>query len=212
MTYTATFSPDSYTVSLHSADSSQGSVTGGGTTTYLGTRTIHAYPLEGYHFSHWSDGTLLSSYSFPLVANKQLIAPFIPASDTVYGYIHDTTYLTQTDTITQTLFDTIVNTVHDTIFIAEFDTVYILDTIYIHDTIFVSIDEVDNLNAKIYTDGGQVVVDGASDNTVRLYDINGRLLATKQDYCQTLRFDIPTSGSYIIKIGNHPARKMEVVR
>ena len=58
----------------------------------------------------------------------------------------------------------------------------------------------------------QIVVEGADGNTVWLYDINGRVLATKQDDYTPLRFDVPVSGTYIIKIGLFPARKVVVIR
>ena len=70
----------------------------------------------------------------------------------------------------------------------------------------------DAINAKIYTSRGQIVVDGAENNMVWLYDVNGRILATKQDEYSPLRFDVPASGAYLVKIGNHPARKVVVIR
>ncbi len=74
------------------------------------------------------------------------------------------------------------------------------------------IGDVDALNAKVYINDGQIVVDGAEGNPVSLYDINGRLLATRRDDFFPLRFDAPASGAYMIKIGNHPARKVVVIR
>ena len=152
----------------------------------------------------------------------------VPVHDTTYINIHDTTYITQTDTVTNTvtvydtiintLFDTITNTVYDTTVVFNtdtlwlHDTVFVHDTIYIHDTIVVGVDEVDAINAKIYTSNGQIVVDGAERNTVWLYDVNGRILATKQDEYSPLHFNVPAKGTYLVKIGNHPARKVVVIR
>ena len=82
---------------------------------------------------------------------------------------------------------------------ATSDTVYI----YVHDTA---------ISAKIYQRDGQIVVEGANGNMVMFYDVNGHMLATKRDEYAPLRFDAPVSGTYMIKIGNHPARKMVVVR
>lgn len=89
---------------------------------------------------------------------------------------------------------------------------FVHDTIYIHDTIVVSVDEVDAINAKIYTSNGQIVVDGTEGNTVWLYDVNGRILATKQDEHTPSYFDVSASGTYLVKIGNHPARRVVVIR
>ena len=57
---------------------------------------------------------------------------------------------------------------------------------------------------------------------VRVYDAVGRLLATRNSvgvhgsagvYGGTpLRFDIPTAGVYLVRIGDWPARKVVVMR
>ena len=75
----------------------------------------------------------------------------------------------------------------------------------------VGIDGVEVLIAKVYSSQGQIVVEGADGNMVTLYDLNGRYLATKQDYGTAIRFDVPATGTYMIKIGNHAARKVVVM-
>lgn len=74
------------------------------------------------------------------------------------------------------------------------------------------IDVVDVLNAKIYSNGGQIVVEGAGKNPVMLFDISGRIIATRQEQGEPLRFDVPATGTYLIKIGRHAARKNVVVK
>lgn len=112
----------------------------------------------------------------------------------VDNYIHDTLYLTQY--------------VHDTIYLTE----YIHDTVYITDTVYVGVDDVDALNLKLYQRNGRVVVSGAEGAEVRLYDAVGRLLATKQDNYTDLEFDVPATGTYLIRVGNLHARRIVVVR
>ena len=79
------------------------------------------------------------------------------------------------------------------------------------------------LDARIYAQNGQVVVEGAEGYTVTLYDLNGRVLATHNkrdsnpaypipDAASPIRFEVPASGCYLIKIGNYPARKVVVIR
>ena len=146
-------------------------------------------------------------------------------------YVHDTTivnnYIHDTIRMTTQMFDTtivnvyhfdtaIYNTYHfDTLIVNNhyYDTVYI--TTHHYDTIYITeqgIGDVDGINAKVYSNRGQVVVEGANGNMVTLYDVNGRVLATKQDNNMPLRFDAPVSGTYMIKIGNYPARKVVVIR
>ena len=134
-------------------------------------------------------------------------------------YQYDTTivnyYYYDTVVITHIYHDTVMvnNYIYDTIYLNR----YIFDTIYIHDTVFVpsgqeGIGGVDAINAKIFQRDGQIIVDGAEGNQVWLYDINGRVLATRQDDYSSIHFDVPASGTYMIKIGNHPARKVVVIR
>jgi len=47
---------------------------------------------------------------------------------------------------------------------------------------------------------------------VTLYDVTGRVLAAKQDDYAPMRFDAPATGTYMIKIGAYPARKVVVIR
>ncbi|MBO7100523.1 MAG: hypothetical protein J6V98_00705 [Bacteroidales bacterium] len=85
-------------------------------------------------------------------------------------------------------------------------------TLIIPDTIVTGVDGVEALNAKVYIHNGQIVVEGAEGNTVWLYDAVGRLLATRQDDYSALRFEVSATGTYLIKVGNHPARRVVVVR
>lgn len=146
-------------------------------------------------------------------------------------YVHDTTYINNYihDTVRMTtqMFDTtivnvyhfdtaIYNTYHfDTLIVNNhyYDTVYI--TTHHYDTIYITeqgIGDVDGINAKVYSSNGQVVVEGANGNMVTLYDVTGRVLAAKQDDYTPMRFDAPVSGTYMIKIGAYPARKVVVIR
>ena len=147
----------------------------------------------------------------------------------VDNYIHDTTIVTNTviDTVTLVQVDTVVNTIFDTTQVTDTlwmtDTlivsVYVTDTVYIHDTIYVGIDGDASMTAvKMYQRGGQIVVESTSGEPlpkVRVFDAVGRVLengpiATGIDYIY--RFDVPSSGVYLVRIGSHSSRKVVVVR
>ena len=157
--------------------------------------------------------------------------------DTVFvnNYVHDTvritTRLIDTTIVNMNRFDTVVMNVYDTTIINNFqydtmifntytyDTVYVsaryYDTVFVHDTVYITeegVGDVEALNAKVYFSQGNIVVEGADGNTVTLYDVTGRVLATKQDAYAPLRFGALASGTYMIKIGKYPARKVVVVR
>ena len=140
--------------------------------------------------------------------------------DTVTQYVHDTTTITNTihDTVTLTQYvhDTTVvtNTIHDTVTLTQYvhDTLWMYDTVVVHDTIYVGVDDAEAVSAKIFQRNGQVVVAGAEHQTVILYDAVGRALDIKNDEGDELRFDIPATGVYLIKIGTLPARRVMVVK
>ena len=218
-TYTAYFAIDEHTVSVQVDNLAHGTVSGAGTREYGQPATVSATPYSGYQFAHWSDGATYNPYTFAVLGDKSLTAIFIadgePWQDTVVVY--DTAYITLHDTtyINVPVHDTTYITVTDTLWLTQVDTVWLHDTVIVHDTVYITqegIGDVEAISAKIYQRDGQIVVEGANGNTVLFYDVNGRMLATKRDEYAPLRFDAPVSGTYMIKIGNCPARKMVVVR
>ena len=233
-----TFSEDwiPYELNLEVNDSTMGIVSMNVTACGQGSITAVANP--GYYFDHWSDSNNQNPRLITLSSDTTIVAFFASDSnvvfihDTVYINNHDTTYIHDTTTVTESVHDTTYVPIHDTTVVTEYvyihdtttvteyievqDTVwlteYIHDTIFIHDTIAVGVDGVDVIYAKVYTHSGQIVVEGAEGNTVWLYDAVGRLLATRQDDYSALRFDVPATGTYLIKVGYHPARRVAVVR
>lgn len=212
---TAIFGIDTFNVALQVDSIAHGTCTGFGNYPYGSAASVVAVPYSGYQFSHWSDGSTFNPYTFAVVDDVQLTAFFfangtpyqdtLVLRDTIYVdvFVHDTTYITLTDTLFLTQTDTLW--LHDTIYLPQ----------YIHDTIYITeegVDGADAMNAKMYSSRGQIVVEGADGNMVTLFDINGRVLAAKRDEYSSLRFDVPTSGTYMLKIGNHPARKVVVVK
>ena len=77
-----TTQPMTYTVSVSSANTSMGTVSGGGTYEEGQTATITATPKSGYKFTRWSNGSTANPYSFTVTSDISLTAYFeqIPAS------------------------------------------------------------------------------------------------------------------------------------
>jgi hypothetical protein len=156
------------------------------------------------------------------VTDTVTLTETVTVTDTVtvteYVPVHDTTTIEVVVLDTVTLTDTVVVTEYsDTLRI--FDTIWIFDSIVVYDTIYDTIylteqgiDSVDAMNLKVYQSFGQIVVEDADGRQVTLYDVTGRMLATKRDDYMPLRFDVPAIGTYMIKVGNHAARKVVVVR
>ncbi len=66
----------------------------------------------------------------------------------------------------------------------------------------VGIDEVPADAVRVYSRGGDIVVEGADGEPVQVFDIVGRPTANR-----ALR-----TGIYFVKVGNRPARKVAVIR
>ena len=138
--------------------------------------------------------------------------------DTLHHYQYDTTYIVDTlvfyDTMSETHYVFDSTWVYDSVWV--FDSVYITDSIYFFDTVYIEvpvqgIDGVEMVNVKVYTYLNKITVEGAEGMSVRLYDVNGRLLATKiEDAPMTHFYDQP-SGAYVVRVGDYPARREVVI-
>lgn len=67
-------------ITATSADSNQGTVTGGGSMKYGTEVSLTAIPAEGYEFEGWSDGTFENPYVFTVSGEKNVTAYFHPLS------------------------------------------------------------------------------------------------------------------------------------
>ena len=139
--------------------------------------------------------------------------------DTVFHYYYDTTHTVDTlvfyDTtaVTHHVFDS--TWVFDSVWV--FDTIYLSDTVFYFDTVYIEVpvqgvDGVEKVNVKVYTYQTRIIVEGAQNMMVRLYDVNGRLLATSNDDRQIKHFYVQTSGTYLVRVGDHIAKKVVVIR
>ena len=78
-TYTAFFeadAPTQYTITVLSANTTMGTVSGGGTFDEGSTITITATPNSGYHFTQWSDGNTNASRTVTVTGNATYTAYF----------------------------------------------------------------------------------------------------------------------------------------
>ena len=221
------------TVTTEVNDDALGFVLGGGSYSPGNAVTLTAVAYTGATFTGWNSGSTANPLYFTMVGDTTITAYFATATGglthdtvTVQVPVHDTTFVTVHDTteVVVTVYDTTFVPVHDTtiiysdtIFIEVHDTLFLHDTIVIHDTIYIT-DTIENgvervvSNVKLYGENGQVVVEGSEGATVVLYDAVGRMLATRRDNVGRLTFDVPASGMYLVKIGEHPARRIVVIR
>lgn len=95
-TYTATFGVNSYAITATSANSSYGTVTGGGTYDYNASVTLTATPKTGYHFVEWNDGNTSASRSITVVGDASYEATFAINQYTIVFKDDDGTQLQST--------------------------------------------------------------------------------------------------------------------
>ena len=74
-----------YTISVTSANSAQGSVSGGGTYSEGSRVNISATPASGYAFDKWSDGNTQATRTINVSQNLSLTAQFKVADSTEPG-------------------------------------------------------------------------------------------------------------------------------
>ncbi len=74
------------------------------------------------------------------------------------------------------------------------------------------IGDIEVMAATVSCRNGQIVVEGATDVEVVLYDIMGRRLAEQRADGTPLRFSALSAGIYLVRVGQYPAQKVAVMR
>lgn len=77
-TYTAYFGHDQFTLTVQSANTTQGNVSGGGSYNYLSNRTVTATHTYGHHFTYWNDGVTENPRTLTLTQDTSFTAHFAP--------------------------------------------------------------------------------------------------------------------------------------
>ena len=74
------------------------------------------------------------------------------------------------------------------------------------------INTVDMNNVVIYSSDTRIFVNGAEGYDVYVYDVNGRVISRQLKAADAIEFRMPTTGVYLVKVGNAPAKRVIVVR
>ncbi len=72
----------------------------------------------------------------------------------------------------------------------------------------VGIREISENGVDIYSKNGYIYIDSCNECDIRVYDIYGRIIVSS--YRNII--SAPTSGIYLVKVGNHPAKKIVVIK
>ena len=73
------------------------------------------------------------------------------------------------------------------------------------------------IDVKVFQREGCIVVEGAEEYVVNLYDAVGRLMKSSPTPSHNgdggrVIFDVPASGVYLVRVGELPARRIVVIR
>jgi len=76
----------------------------------------------------------------------------------------------------------------------------------------VSIDDVETVDFTVYSVDNTVVVKGVENMNVYLFDVNGRSIEHMAQATETVEFTVPSTGVYLVKVGNAAAKRVVVIR
>lgn len=204
-----------YSIVVESADSTIGHVTGGGTYQNGDTACLAAVAEEHHHFVHWSDGNSDNPRHYYVMHNDTLIAYFaidthsvnIASSDIARGRVeggglfeYGTPCTVSAEAYSGYHFDHWSNgaTYNPYTFAVLEDTE--LTAVFLAEG-EVGIEDIMTDDINVYSYEGHIVVEGTTDE-VRVFDMVGR----------NIRNEALPAGVYMVKIGNHPTRKVVVIR
>lgn len=222
--FTAHFAPNQYNLTVNAGE--HGTATGSGTYNFGDTITIQAFPDDHYHFIRWNDGNTENPRQYRIEDDITLTAFFaidtytvvVVSSDIIRGMVEasGTEFVYGTPcTVTATAYtgytfagwsNGITANPYTFAVISDVE----LTAIFVPED-SVGVGNVEALNVRVYANKGQIVIEDAEGNDVTLYDLTGRILATRRDEWQMLRFDVPASGVYLVKVGDHTVRKVVVM-
>ena len=227
-TFTALFAKNQYTLTVQSNDNTHGSVSDGGVYDYLDTVTIVATASEHYHFVRWNDGNTDNPREYVIVSDVTLTAIFaidthtvsVTANDIARGMVEATgtefSYGTPCS-VTATAYTGYMFSRWSNGITANPYTFAVLEDTELM-AIFEEegsqgIDDVTNIdNIRFFSKYDRILIDGLNGQDVTIYTIDGRTIALLPKATEHIAVPVSTSGVYFIKIGNHPARKVVVMR
>jgi hypothetical protein len=214
-----------YTVVATANNDALGTVSGSGQYEEGSTVTLVARATSGNRFVSWSNGVTDSIYSFVITENVNITATFeaIPyitvtatANDATMGTVTGSGQYLEGSTITLVAFanpgyhfvswsDGTADSVYT--FVATTD-VNIIATFAAN----VSIDDVETSDYIVTSTEGKIIVSGAENMDVLVYDVNGRCVARQDNAGAMVEFTVPSAGVYLVKAGNTAAKRVVVIR
>ena len=231
VTLTANFRQITHSVTIAVAPgcTNMGTVSPAGTQTVAWgtTFTATATPNQGYQFAGWSNGATTATFSFTVNEDITLYATFEPvpvqtytvtatANDATMGRVLNTGVYEAGTTVslyaeaypgyhfvrwsnTETANPLVFEVNEDVELVAIFEA-------------NVGIEDVDGSNVTIFSNDSKIVVRGAENMNVYIYDVNGRIVRSEANVSDNVEFTMANTGVYLVKVGNAPAKRVVVMR
>ena len=223
-----------YTITLTSANTTMGTVSNSGTVAEGESFTATATANSGYHFVAWLEGTDTvstdASYTFTVNANRTLVAHF--AANAVYYTVAVETNDATMGTVTGggqfeegTVAVVIATENAGYEFVEWRNGTQVVSTSKRYEftvnanvtltAVFrakTGIDDIDMNNVTIYSTDSKIIVRGAENNSIYIYDVNGREVTREANATENVEFRMSSTGVYLVKVGNAPAKRVLVVR
>ncbi len=231
VTLTANFRQITHSVTIAVAPgcTNMGTVSPAGTQTVAWgtTFTATATPNQGYQFAGWSNGVTTATVTFTVNEDITLYATFEPvpvqtytvtatANDATMGRVLNTGVYEAGTTVslyaeaypgyhfvrwsnTETANPLVFEVNEDVELVAIFEA-------------NVGIEDVDGSNVTIFSNDSKIVVRGAENMNVYIYDVNGRIVRSEANVSDNVEFTMANTGVYLVKVGNAPAKRVVVMR
>lgn len=226
-TVTAIFERNQYIVSAYGNDTTMGYVSGSNVYLYQDTALLTAIPFEHYHFVHWSDGNTDNPRQYVVTDNITLTATFaidthvvsVSTNNIAYGgvdgggnFAYGTPCTVSATAYTGYHFSQWSNgiTANPYTFAVLQDTELI--AIFEQDGTQGISNVIEDTDYLVYSRNGRIFIESEEMINVQLFDVNGRIIARKQESDVSICLEVPSSGVYLVKVGNHPTRKIVVIK
>lgn len=224
----AYFVSNQHTITIQSDNENNGIVTGSGVYDYLDTITIRATGINHHHFVRWSDGNTDNPRQYVVTGDATLTAFFAIDTHSVSVVSNDIARGMATSTGTEFVYGTpctVTATAYTGYMFSRWSngiTANPYTFAVLEDTELMAIFEeegtqwIDDVattdNIRIFSKYDRILIDGLNGQDVTIYTIDGRAIASLPKATEHVAIPVTNTGVYIVKIGNHPARKVVVIR
>ncbi|MCQ2344550.1 MAG: T9SS type A sorting domain-containing protein [Paludibacteraceae bacterium] len=220
--YVTIKTPTPAIVSANVNDETMGSVTGAGEYLIGDQVSLTAIPTAHHHFVNWDNGSTDNPLTFIVDMDSTVTANFAIDQHEVTTAVNDTALGSVTGAGTYD-YGTTVTLTAIPVAHAEFtgwsngETANPLNITLTSDTTVTanfilrsSVDDTEADSYVAYAGYNEIVVTGAADHTVAVYDMNGRLVKAIENAADIERINVNVAGVYVIRVSNMTAARVVV--